>query len=157
MDFLITFEDGSSACLEHYGVKGMHWGVWNAETRARYADEGNTPQGGGGGDDEEVDEDGYTQKDREEMAGIRPGMTKDEATKYVLSEHKKHARNSLDVQTKQGHFGGTAQARATQKQGLMYDLATAKKHKTSITARAADKAQTARGKAAVKAVMKRMQ
>ena len=24
--------------LKHYGVKGMHWGVWNAETRARYAE-----------------------------------------------------------------------------------------------------------------------
>ena len=23
--------------LEHYGVKGMKWGVWNAETRARYS------------------------------------------------------------------------------------------------------------------------
>lgn len=23
--------------LEHYGVKGMHWGVWNAETAARYS------------------------------------------------------------------------------------------------------------------------
>ena len=156
MEYMVTFEDGTEGYLSHHGVQGMKWGVWNAETRARYADEGKAQQGGGG-DDEEVDEDGYTQKDREEMAGIRPGMTKDEATKYVLSEHKKHARNSLDVQTKQGHFGGTAQARATQKQGLMYDLATAKKHKTSITARTADKAQTARGKAAVKAVMKRMQ
>ena len=156
MEYMVTFEDGTEGYLSHHGVQGMKWGVWNAETRARYADEGKAQQGGGG-DDEEVDEDGYTQKDREEMAGIRPGMTKDEATKYVLSEHKKHARNSLDAQTKQGHFGGTAQARATQKQGLMYDLATAKKHKTSITARAADKAQTTRGKAAVKAVIKRMQ
>lgn len=23
--------------LAHYGVKGMHWGVWNAETRAKYS------------------------------------------------------------------------------------------------------------------------
>lgn len=22
--------------LVHYGVKGMHWGVWNNETRERY-------------------------------------------------------------------------------------------------------------------------
>lgn len=27
----------SEDSLEHYGVKGMHWGVWNAETAARYA------------------------------------------------------------------------------------------------------------------------
>lgn len=35
MDILLTFEDGSSASLRHFGVKGMKWGVWNAETRAR--------------------------------------------------------------------------------------------------------------------------
>ena len=35
MEYLLTFEDGSSAYLEHFGVKGMHWGVWNDETRAR--------------------------------------------------------------------------------------------------------------------------
>lgn len=31
-----TFEDDSEA-ISHYGVKGMHWGVWNAETAARHA------------------------------------------------------------------------------------------------------------------------
>ncbi len=30
-----TFEDGSEY-LVHHGVKGMKWGVWNAETRAKY-------------------------------------------------------------------------------------------------------------------------
>ena len=30
------YEDGSPM-IEHYGVKGMHWGVRNAETQARYA------------------------------------------------------------------------------------------------------------------------
>ena len=30
-----VFEDGEDR-LEHYGRLGMHWGVWNAETRARY-------------------------------------------------------------------------------------------------------------------------
>lgn len=42
MDIIVTFEDGSSAYLEHHGVKGMHWGVRNAETQAKYA-------GGNGG------------------------------------------------------------------------------------------------------------
>lgn len=28
---------GESDSLAHYGVKGMHWGVWNAETAARHA------------------------------------------------------------------------------------------------------------------------
>lgn len=36
MDYLVTFEDGSSGYLAHYGVKGMKWGVWNSETMRRY-------------------------------------------------------------------------------------------------------------------------
>ena len=35
MDYRFTFEDGTEA-LAHHGVKGMKWGVWNAETAARY-------------------------------------------------------------------------------------------------------------------------
>lgn len=37
MSMIITFDDGSTAYLEHHGVIGMHWGVHNAETKARYA------------------------------------------------------------------------------------------------------------------------
>ena len=37
MDYLVTFEDGSSGYLAHHGVKGMKWGVWNTETKARYS------------------------------------------------------------------------------------------------------------------------
>lgn len=33
--YKFTFQDGSES-LMHYGVKGMKWGVWNAETAARY-------------------------------------------------------------------------------------------------------------------------
>ena len=40
MDYKFTFEDGSEA-LAHHGVKGMKWGVWNAETRAKYGSAGN--------------------------------------------------------------------------------------------------------------------
>lgn len=36
MLYILTFEDGSSAFLAHHGVKGMKWGVWNEETKARY-------------------------------------------------------------------------------------------------------------------------
>lgn len=42
MEYKLTFEDGSSAYLEHHGIKGMKWGVRNAETLAKYA-------GGNGG------------------------------------------------------------------------------------------------------------
>ena len=34
-----TFMDDGSDLLEHYGVKGMHWGVRNSETMQRYARE----------------------------------------------------------------------------------------------------------------------
>ena len=35
MMFKIVFEDGASEYLAHYGIKGMKWGVWNEETKAR--------------------------------------------------------------------------------------------------------------------------
>jgi hypothetical protein len=37
MDYILTFEDGSDAYLSHHGVKGMKWGVRNAETKAKYS------------------------------------------------------------------------------------------------------------------------
>ena len=40
MNYKLTFEDGSDIYLEHHGIKGMKWGVRNAETQARYASEG---------------------------------------------------------------------------------------------------------------------
>lgn len=36
MDYLLMFEDGSTGCLAHHGVKGMKWGVRNSETLSRY-------------------------------------------------------------------------------------------------------------------------
>jgi hypothetical protein len=41
MEYLLSFDDGSEAFLAHYGIKGMKWGKWNAETRARYTGAGN--------------------------------------------------------------------------------------------------------------------
>lgn len=41
MDYKVTFADGSEA-FAHSGVKGMKWGVWNAETAARYGRKGGT-------------------------------------------------------------------------------------------------------------------
>ena len=34
-EFKLTFEDGSDGYLAHHGIKGMKWGVWNEDTRAR--------------------------------------------------------------------------------------------------------------------------
>lgn len=45
MDYKFTFQDGSES-LMHYGVKGMKWGVWNAETRNRYLNTGQIPDAG---------------------------------------------------------------------------------------------------------------
>ena len=51
MDYLITFEDGSTGYLAHYGVKGMKWGIWNEDTAKRYGSSGlgiDVASGGGG-------------------------------------------------------------------------------------------------------------
>lgn len=37
MDYVVYLESGSSVFLEHSGVKGMKWGVRNAETQKRYS------------------------------------------------------------------------------------------------------------------------
>lgn len=37
MEYKIIFTDDSTAYLTHHGVKGMHWGVRNAETLRKYA------------------------------------------------------------------------------------------------------------------------
>lgn len=64
--FKCTFEDGGEAYLEHHGIKGMKWGIWNLETQAKYGltkgmgDLKGKIEGGGGGivDKEGEDEDG---------------------------------------------------------------------------------------------------
>lgn len=53
MDYKFMLEDESEV-IAHHGVKGMKWGVRNAETLAKYAREGGA--GGGGGVPEEQDE-----------------------------------------------------------------------------------------------------
>lgn len=40
MEYVFTFEDNTKS-LMHYGVRGMKWGSWNAETKARYSGAGN--------------------------------------------------------------------------------------------------------------------
>lgn len=37
MELVAIFSDDRDEALAHYGVKGMHWGVWNAETARKHA------------------------------------------------------------------------------------------------------------------------
>lgn len=38
MNYIVTFDDGTSAYLEHHGTKGMKWGVHNEETKIKYGE-----------------------------------------------------------------------------------------------------------------------
>lgn len=120
MPYKLTFEDGSDGYLEHYGTKGMHWGVWNAETRLRYQNEGNTSGGGGGGSDDE-------QEIMDDEYGIT-GMSRDAARKKVIEDHKKTERERLAIQSKKGNFGGSASSRLRSRESLMVGLSAANKH-----------------------------
>ncbi len=37
MEYLVYYSNGEEGYLSHSGVKGMKWGVWNAETAAKYS------------------------------------------------------------------------------------------------------------------------
>lgn len=75
MDYKLTFEDGSDAILTHHGVKGMHWGIWNPETRARYTEEGRMPPAGGGGSDEDEEEKKRQEEHEQELRDKREMYT----------------------------------------------------------------------------------
>ena len=51
-DILVTMLDGSKF-LVHHGVKGMHWGVHNEETRRKYGELSAGGGGAGGGEEDE--------------------------------------------------------------------------------------------------------
>jgi hypothetical protein len=67
MGYKLTFEDGSDAYLSHHGVKGMKWGVRNAETLAKYGIGGQGGSGSAGGsggvDINDLDDDDYLDND----------------------------------------------------------------------------------------------
>ena len=70
MAYKLTFEDGSEAYLEHHGIKGMKWGVWNAETKAKYGLKGVEGGGGGGGVLDEEEKDNDKDKSQEDLESI---------------------------------------------------------------------------------------
>ena len=119
MEYMLTFEDGSDGYLAHHGVQGMKWGVWNAETRARYADEGKTQQGGGG----------MSEEDEEEVLrenGIE-NMHRTAAQEQVDADYKGYAKERLAVQAKKGNFGEDATSRVRSADGYLKARAAANK------------------------------
>lgn len=70
MEYLLTFKNGSSAFLAHHGVKGMHWGQWNAETQAKYGVQ--NPSAGAGGGGGGLEEDDEEKKAEEEFMSKAP-------------------------------------------------------------------------------------
>lgn len=68
MDYKFTFQDGSEA-LMHYGVKGMKWGVRNADTRARRIGESISSPSGGGAYVEDEDESRDAEKESFDLLG----------------------------------------------------------------------------------------
>ena len=97
----------------------MKWGVWNAETKARYADEGKAQQGGGG----------MSEEDEEEVLrenGIE-NMHRTAAQKQVDADYKQAAKERLAVQAKKGNFGGDAASRVRSADGYLKARAAANK------------------------------
>ena len=106
MEYKFTFEDGSEV-LAHHGVKGMKWGVRNAETLAKYglSGVGKSVEGGGGGggiviededDTEELDAEDWGYKEntpemREHVYGefgLSSDMSREEAIAKLTEEHR---------------------------------------------------------------------
>lgn len=110
--FKFTFEDGSEA-LAHYGVKGMKWGNWNADTKEKYAQEGIT--GGGGG---------YTDDEYEEV-GLNKNMSREEANKKVRENARSDMKTMLDSRRKSGTTTGGVQALTNRVAGTAYEAKVA--------------------------------
>lgn len=89
MDYKFTFEDGSEA-IAHHGVKGMKWGVRNAETLAKYGLKNADAAGGGGrvplDEDEESEIENVTNKVNKTIEAKKAA----EEAKNLIS--KKHDR-----------------------------------------------------------------
>ena len=93
MDYLITFDDGSSAYLEHYGTKGMKWGVWNDETRAKYGASGTFSGGGGAIQD---DEEGSQEESSVSKITVHESISPTEALGRIGSAAKGAALSKID-------------------------------------------------------------
>lgn len=94
MNYLITFDDGSSAFLMHYGIRGMRWGRWNPETQARYRSMGKLSGGGGYVKEEDDESDSEENQNKKEITvGNTPNMSRlytqeayDKGSEYTKQE-----------------------------------------------------------------------
>lgn len=91
MDYKLTFEDGSDAILTHHGVKGMHWGIWNPETRDRYTEEGRMPPAGGGGSDEDEEEKKRRSKEYQMESSLNKSEYKGDVEGYRKAQERTDA------------------------------------------------------------------
>ena len=104
---VISDKDGF---LEHHGVKGQKWGVWNDETKRKYGMLKTSAGGGGGSDDDEEEAQGggvedaikevnkynpNTEEGRENQEKLKQNLFEMgiDAAQDVINEHL------LDIQT----------------------------------------------------------
>lgn len=117
MDYKFTFEDGSEA-IAHHGVKGMKWGVRNAETLAKYGLKNANAAGGGGGIniedlDFDAEELGFKDNSAEskraalEERGLNENMTREEAIKKIAEENRKLEAERKVIREKNKKLGKT--------------------------------------------------
>lgn len=134
MAILSLFEDDSSAYLSHYGVKGMKWGVWNEETKARRLGFNPTEagEGGGGGilldeqneEEEKENPDYWLKKDsewsqNEDMAVINPYYDKGLVDIKKIPDDNAISRFDLSGVEDYGYAGYTVNCATC---SVVYDL-----------------------------------
>jgi hypothetical protein len=117
MDYKFTFEDGSEA-IAHHGVKGMKWGVRNAETLAKYGLKNANAAGGGGGVniedlDFDAEELGFKDNSAESKRaalgemGLNENMTREEAIKKIAERNRKLEAERKAIREKDKKLGKT--------------------------------------------------
>ena len=122
MDYLITFDDGSDAVLSHHGVKGMHWGIWNAATQAKY---GQTAPTGGKRPDDRTEEE--AEADEQEL-DIKSWMSKEDAKRQILKGQQTKSAREMAKASLSNKKGASAVSRLRSTDALLYKLSVADRH-----------------------------
>lgn len=96
MDYMLTFEDGSTGYLAHHGVKGMQWGVLNAKNAKEYAKYGRKTGGKKG-----------TKAAKHDKLKAKGSDKSDLATLLGLKKKKKKKTKNLGHHNRKGTYGLT--------------------------------------------------